>query len=191
MHTALKAIPQTKPHDKAKPWECWWFDDNCKQAKRNLHIAARNNLNKLPGSRADLRKVRHQTLETYKQAKHKKWNEICQSLNLGSSLSVQWRRLCWIYNGGSPPKRTLIATAKAMANESMALFSQRSNPSNLNLATRMVTEALSETRKTRYFMQLAHPPLTQTRPLQETNSYLSFLITKNHLQGQTTSLTKC
>ena len=164
MHAALKAIPQTKPHDKAKPWECWWFDDNCKQAKRNLHIAARNNLNKLPGSRADLRKVRHQTLETYKQAKHKKWNEICQSLNLGSSLSVHWRRLRWIYNGGSPPKRTLIATAKAMANESMALFSQRSNPSNLNLATRMVTEALSETRKNTVLHAIGTPSTYSDAP---------------------------
>ena len=145
-HAALQSIPQTKQHDKAKPWECWWFDEQCKQAKHNLHIAARNNLNKLPGSRAVLRQVRHQTLETYKQAKHKKWNKICQSLNLGSSLSVHWRRLRWIYNGGSPPQKPLIATAKAMANESMALFSQRSNPS-LHLATRMVTEALSETRK--------------------------------------------
>ena len=144
---ALKSIPTTKFHDKAKPWECWWFNENCKQAKRNLHIAAKGNLNKLPGSRANLRQVRQQTLETYKQAKHEKWNEICQSLNLGSSLSIHWRRLRWIYNGGCPPQKPLIATAKAMANESMALFSHRSNPANLNLATRMVTESLADARR--------------------------------------------
>ena len=163
-HAALQSIPQTKQHDKAKPWECWWFDEQCKQAKHNLHIAARNNLNKLPGSRAVLRQVRHQTLETYKQAKHKKWNEICQSLNLGSSLSVHWRRLRWIYNGGSPPQKPLIATAKAMANESMALFSQRSNPSNLHLATRMVTEALSETRKNTVLQAIGTPSTYSDTP---------------------------
>jgi len=46
-----------------------------------------------------------------------------------------------------PPQKTLIATAKAKANESMALFSHRSNPSNLNLATRMVTESLADARR--------------------------------------------
>ena len=24
---AIETIPQTKSYDKAKPWECWWFDD--------------------------------------------------------------------------------------------------------------------------------------------------------------------
>lgn len=30
-----KAIPVTKSHDKVKPWECWWFDEECKEAKKN------------------------------------------------------------------------------------------------------------------------------------------------------------
>ena len=45
------------------------------------------------------------------------------------------------------PSKSLVATAKAMANESMALFSNRTNPINLNLATRMVTSALAQARK--------------------------------------------
>ena len=165
---ALQSIPQTKRHDKAKPWECWWFNEECKQAKHNLHIAARNNLNKLPGSRAVLRQTRLQTLETYKQAKHKKWNEICQSLNLGSSLSVHWRRLRWIYNGGYPPQKPLIATAKAMANESMALFSQRSDPSNLHLATRMVTKSLSESRENTVLHAIGTPSTYSDTPFTKT-----------------------
>ena len=143
----LKSIPLTKAHDKVKPWECWWFNEDCKVAKKKLHKAVKENLNKLPGSRVNLRRVRAETLNVYQQAKHKKWNEICQSLNLGSSLSIHWRRLRWIYNGGTMPSKSLVATAKAMANESMALFSNRTNPINLNLATRMVTSALAQARK--------------------------------------------
>ena len=44
------------------------------------------------------------------------------------------------------PQKTLMATVKAMKTDSMALFLHGSNPSNLKLSTRMVTEAIYETK---------------------------------------------
>ena len=82
----------------------------------------------------------------FERAKHKEWNNICQSLNLETSLSSQWRRLRWLYNGGTSPKRPLIISAKAMADESMSLFSKRSHPSSLKFTTRITVEALKEFR---------------------------------------------
>ena len=65
---AHKAIPKTKPHDKVKPWDCWWFNDDCKKANALLRTAVKRNLIKLPGACANLHHVRAQTIETYKQA---------------------------------------------------------------------------------------------------------------------------
>ena len=146
MEGANKSIPVTKKHDKIAPWECWFFNEECKEAKLKLHKASKDNKKGLPGARATLRRVRLETLSVFAQAKHEKWNDICKSLNLSSSLSSHWRRLRWIYNGGTPPQRALIENAKAVANESMAFFSERSSPSNLRVPTRLVRNHLNKKR---------------------------------------------
>ena len=139
---ASKSIPTTKPHDKIPPWECWWFDDNCKEAKKKLHSAVQSCLRKETNSRANLRRTRAATLNVYATAKHEAFNEICQDLNLGTPIASQWKRLRWLYNGGTPPKPSLIADAQARANESMALFSDRSKSHNLTPVAQILQERL-------------------------------------------------
>ena len=146
MKSANIAIPVTKKHDKIAPWECWFFNEKCKEAKAKLHKASQDNKKQIPGARAILRKIRQETLSVFSQAKHEKWNSICRSLNLSSSLSSHWRRLRWIYNGGTPPQKSLIENAKAVANESMAFFSERSMSSNLRIPTRLVQSHLNKKR---------------------------------------------
>ena len=145
---AHKSIPRTKPHSSIPSYQCWWFNDKCKEAKGKLNRAVADNRKNRPGARGNLRKVRADTLQVFEKAKHEKWNQICQSLDLSSSLGSHWRRLRWLYNGGSPPKPVLVdlAEAKATADKAMQNFSDRSHKHNLNLATKLVLDELTPIR---------------------------------------------
>ena len=145
-----ETIPTTRQHDRIPASEQWWFGDKSKKAKQELRAAARANKLKIPGSRAALRPVRAKTLEVFRLERHEKWNAICQSLNLSSSLGSHWRRLRWLYNGGIPPQKALMqyAKAKEMADEAMYLFSERSSSYNLRYVTRAVLNKLQEERET-------------------------------------------
>ena len=142
-------IPSTKQHDRIPASEQWWFGEKSRKAKQELHEAVKSNREKLPGSRANLRQMRAKVLEVFRQEKHEKWNSICQSLNLTSSLGSHWRRLRWLYNGGTPPQPALLqyAKAKEMADEAMSLFSERSQAYNLRYVTRAVLDRLQKDRE--------------------------------------------
>ena len=145
VHSAIeKSVPFTKKHDRVPPCEQWWFGEKSKKAKQLLRKAVQANRLKLPGSRAKLRQTRVEALQTFYQEKHEKWNDICQSLNLSTSLGSHWKRLRWLYNGGSPPQPALMeySKAKEMADEAMYSFSERSHPKNLRITTRLVLEEL-------------------------------------------------
>lgn len=119
---ATESIPVTRKDDKVPPWECWFCNDACREAKSKLHKAAKRNGVNIPGSRQALGTAHREALAVYSQAKHEKWNEICRSFELTSCLSSQWRRLRWIYNGGIPPQRALVESVKALADDAMAFF---------------------------------------------------------------------
>ena len=150
IHTAIDStIPYSKHHDRIPPCEQWWFGEKSKFAKQELHKAVQDNRRNAPGARAKLRQVRAKTLETFQLEKHEKWNAICQSLNLSSSLGSHWRRLRWLYNGGIPPQPALmeISKAKHIADEAMTSFSERSHPKNLRITTQLVLEELQRERE--------------------------------------------
>ena len=146
MSAASQSIPATKSHDKVAPWDCWWFTEECREAKSKLQKAVKSFMNNTT-SRAELRKVRAETLSVYSKAKSEEWNTICQGINLNSSLSSQWRRLRWLYNGGQPPKRSLILDPQTRANEAMSFFADRTKLSNLNYAAKKLFETLHSRRK--------------------------------------------
>ena len=98
-------------------------------------------------SRAELRKVRAETLSAYSKTKSEEWNIIYQGINLNSSLSSQWRRLRWLYNGGQPPKRSLLLDPQTRANEAMSFFADWTKLSNLNYAAEKLYESLHTKRK--------------------------------------------
>ena len=120
-----------------------------KKAKSKLKRAVLENCKNLSGSKTNLRKIRFEVSATFEKAKHKKWNEICQSFDLSSSLGSHWRRLRWLYNGGSPPNPALmeLAKAKATADKAMSPFSDRSHSFNLNQATKLVLDELTPLRQ--------------------------------------------
>ena len=147
LKSASQAIPSTKSHDKVAPWDCWWFTEECREAKSKLHKTVKAFMDKQNVSRSALRKVRAETLATYSKAKSEEWNRICQEINLNTSISSQWRRLRWLYNGGTPPKPSLLADPQTQANKSMSFFSERTKLSNLNYAAQRMHEELQEKRE--------------------------------------------
>jgi len=146
---SFRAIPRTKEHSSAPPYQCWWFNEECKRAKSKLNKAVSDNRKNRPGSRVNLRKVKAEVSNIFETAKHKKWNQICQSLDLSSSLGSHWRRLRWLYNGGTPPKPFLVnlAEAKCTADSAMQNFSDRSHRYNLSQATKLVLDELNPIRE--------------------------------------------
>ena len=143
------SIPRTKPHSTIPAYQCWWYNEECKKAKIKLNRAVSDNRKNLPGAKTNLRRVRFEASATFEKAKHQKWNEICQSFDLSSSLGSHWRRLRWLYNGGSPPSPILmeLAKAKATADKAMTSFSDRSHRFNLNQATKLVLDELTPVRQ--------------------------------------------
>jgi len=146
MTSASEAIPQTKRHDKVAPWDCWWFTHECKLAKSRLHKAVKSFMNKIT-PRAELRRIRAETIAVYTKAKSEEWNKICQDIDLKSSLSSQWRRLRWLYNGGQSPKQTLLLDPQTRANESISFFAERTKLANLNFVARRLQEELQTKRE--------------------------------------------
>ena len=183
---ADQSIPKTKKHDKVPAYECWWFNEDCKKAKSALHKAASDNRKNKPGARANLRRVRSEMLEIFELAKHKKWNDICQSLDLSSSLGAHWRRLRWLYNGGSPPQPVLIecAKAKAKADESMQLFSNRSHPCNLKQVTRLILDELHPQREQAIHEALKDVHGLSSEPFTITELEEALSVTKSSSPGE-------
>ena len=144
--SASEAIPKTKCHDKVAPWDCWWFTHECKLAKSRLHKAVKSFMNKTT-SRAELRNIRSETIDVYTKAKSEEWNKICQDIDLKTSLSSQWRRLRWLYNGGQSPKQTLLLDPQTRANESISFFAERTKLSNLNYVAKRLQEELQAKRE--------------------------------------------
>ncbi len=98
-------------------------------------------------SRAELRRTRAETIDVYTKAKSEEWNKICQDIDLKTSLSSQWRRLRWLYNGGQPPKQTLLLDPQTRANESISFFAERTKLANLNFVARRLQEELQSKRE--------------------------------------------